>query len=325
MTVLRSLEDFPRTAGVALTLGTFDGVHRGHRKIIERTVEAAKKNSMQSVLLTFDPHPREVIGRRGDPTYLLTTIDERIALLEHTGLDICVVLPFTRDLSMLDAATFFEEYVVRKLHAAHVVVGVDHAFGRGRSGTAPELQQLGAVHGVDVTVVSEMLLGGRKVSSTAIRNALFSGHVRQATQFLGRPYTLGGIVIRGERIGRSLGFPTANLELQAGNKLLPKNGVYIVAVRIGEEIHDGIMNIGLRPTVSKQMHISLEVHIFITSGDLYGRHLQIALLDRLRDEIRFENREQLSAQIRSDIAFAKELLHKKKAEYNKEQFNFPKE
>lgn len=325
MLVARSLEDFPHGSGVALTLGTFDGVHRGHRKIIRRTVEAGHASGQRAVLLTFDPHPREVIGRRGDPTYLLTSVDERIALLEDTGLDACIVLPFTRDLSMLDAETFFEEYVVRKLQARHVVVGVDHAFGRGRSGTAPALQGYGAKHGVNVTVVGEMLLDGIKVSSTAIRNALMEGRVRQATRFLGRPYTMTGVVMRGDGLGRSLGFPTANLELSAENKQLPKNGVYIVAVQIGGEIHDGIMNIGRRPTVSKQMHISVEVHIFITSGDLYGRKMHIALLDRLRDEIRFENRDQLSAQIRTDIAYAKELLAKNSEEYNKEQFNFPKE
>ncbi len=325
MLVARTPEDVSQGAGVALTLGTFDGVHRGHRKIIQRTVDAARAANGRSVLLTFDPHPREVIGRRGDPTYLLTTMDERMALLADTGLDACIVLPFTRDLSMLDAETFFEEYIVRKLHARHVVVGIDHAFGRGRSGSAPALQAFGAARGVDVTVVGEMLLDGIKVSSTAIRNALTEGRVRQATRFLGRPYTMSGLVTRGERIGSSIGFPTANLELSAENKLLPKNGVYIVAVQIGDEIHEGIMNIGRRPTVSKQVHISVEVHIFITSGDLYGRRMHIALLDRLRDEIRFENREQLSAQIRTDITYAKELLAKNNEEYNKEQFKFPKE
>lgn len=325
MLVATRPEDLPQGSGIALTLGTFDGVHRGHRKIIQRTVDEAKVLNGRAVLLTFDPHPREVIGRRGDPTYLLTTIEERIALLAHAGLDACLVLPFTRDLSILDAETFFEEYIVRKMHARHVVVGVDHAFGRGRSGSAPALQAFGEKRGVDVTVVGEMMLDGIKVSSTAIRKALTEGRVRQATRFLGRPYTMSGVVIRGERLGRSLGFPTANLELSAENKLLPKNGVYIVAVQIGDEIHDGIMNIGRRPTVSKQVHISVEVHIFITSGDLYGRKLHIALLDRLRDEIRFENREQLSAQIRTDITYAKELLAKNNEEYNKEQFNFPKE
>jgi riboflavin kinase/FMN adenylyltransferase len=323
--IVNHLDEFPRGESVSLTLGTFDGVHRGHRKIIERTVAIARERQIKAVLLTFDPHPREVIGRRGDPTYLLTTIEERIALLDDTGIDICVVLPFTRDLSVLDAATFFEEYIVRRLHTAHLIVGVDHAFGRGRAGTAPELEKLGVKHGVDVTVVSEMMLEGIKVSSTAVRNALLAGRVRQAKQFLGSPYLLRGIVVRGEGVGSSLGFPTANIEIQDGNKLLPQNGVYIVAVRYNGETREGIMNIGRRPTLSKQMHISVEVHIFTTSGNLYGQFMQIALLDRLRDEIQFENRDQLMGQIRTDVAFAQELLAKHKTEYNNEQFNFIKE
>ena len=325
MFVVRSLDEYVREGRIVLTLGTFDGVHRGHRKIVDRSVELGRQLQLPSVLMTFDPHPREVIGRRGDPTYLLTTVEERIDLLEHTGLDGCIVLPFTRDLSMLDAATFFEEYVYRNLRAAHVVVGVDHAFGRGRSGTAPELVKLGARHDVEVSVVGELLLDGVKVSSTAIRNALLEGQVRKASRFLGRAYRISGVVVRGDGIGRELGVPTANIDVASGNKLLPKSGVYIVAVDIDGEVHEGIMNIGRRPTVSKQMHISVEVHIFTTSGDLYGRHLHIALLDRLRDEIRFESREQLAGQIQADISFAKEMLTKNKQEYNKEQFNLSKE
>ncbi len=322
MRVLRSLEEFSRGAPVTLTLGTFDGVHRGHRKIIDRTVAIARETDTRSVLLTFDPHPREVIGRHGAPTYLLTTIDERIRLLEHTGLDICLVLPFTRDLSVLDAGVFFEEYVVRNLHSSHVVVGIDHAFGRGRSGTVVKLEEYGNAFGIGVTVVGELLIDGVKVSSTSIRNALLEGKPKRAASFLGRPYILSGIVTRGEGVGTVIGFPTANIEIETNNKLLPKNGVYLVFVRYDGEIRRGIMNVGVRPTVSKQMHISVEVHIFNTSGDLYGRHMRIALLDRLRDEIHFENRDQLIAQIRTDIAFAKEEFESKDREYNIEQCTF---
>ncbi|MBN1446858.1 MAG: bifunctional riboflavin kinase/FAD synthetase, partial [Bacteroidetes bacterium] len=305
MLVLRNLEDLPRTGPVTLTLGTFDGVHRGHRKIIDRTIAIARDSNTRSILLTFDPHPREVIGRRGSPTYLLTTIDERIRLLEKTGLDTCVVLPFTRDLSVLDAAAFFEEYLIHRLHATHLVVGVDHAFGRGRAGTVPELERLGKKFGIAVSIVGEMMIDGVKVSSTSIRNALLDGRPKKAAAFLGRPYTLSGIVVRGEGIGSLIGFPTANIEIGTNNKLIPKNGVYLVMVQSDGEIRDGIMNVGLRPTVSKQMHISVEVHIFNTSGDLYGRQMRIALLDRLRDEIRFDSRDQLVEQITSDILFAR--------------------
>ncbi|MBR9976739.1 MAG: bifunctional riboflavin kinase/FAD synthetase [Bacteroidetes bacterium] len=310
MQVYHSLDSFPRGAPVALTLGTFDGVHFGHQRIIQKTLEAAKEIEGQSVLLTFDPHPREVIGRDGKTTYLLTTVEERLSLLQALGLDVAIVLPFTRDLSVLDAAVFFREFILRSLQAQRVVIGVDHAFGRGRQGDAAALRTLGEEYGIEVSVISELLIGGVKVSSTAIRNALKQGDVRQAREFLGRPYTLSGVVIRGADLGTSLGFPTANIELMESNKLLPKNGVYVVRVRLNGFTHQGIMNIGLRPTVSEQMHISLEVHIFDFNADVYGMHMQVDLLERLRDEIRFEGTGQLAAQIQADIDVARSYMKK---------------
>ncbi len=305
MQVYRSLDAFPHGRPVSLTLGTFDGVHLGHRRIIERTVTTARDNGGRAVLMTFDPHPREVIGRKGEPTYLLTSVEERLSLLKDTGLDSCIVMPFTRDLSVLDASTFFQEYIVRRLHATQVVVGVDHAFGKGRAGNAEALQSLGRSQGVGVTVVSELLMNGVKVSSTAIRNAIGRGDVAQARDFLGRPYSLSGVVVRGDGLGTKLGFPTANFELREPNKLLPSNGVYIVHAECNGQRYDGIMNIGRRPTVSEQMHISLEVHIFTFSGDLYGMHLRVELLERLREEIRFDSPQQLTAQIQSDVDIAR--------------------
>ncbi|MFZ1731905.1 MAG: bifunctional riboflavin kinase/FAD synthetase [Bacteroidota bacterium] len=316
MKVYRSLDAVPHGGPVSLTLGTFDGVHLGHRRIIERTVSTAEEIGGRSLLMTFEPHPREVIGRRGEPTYLLTTIEERLNLMEQTRLDACLVLPFTRDLSVLDAAMFFNEYIVRRLHAAQIVVGVDHAFGKGRSGNAEALRALGESHGVGVKVISELLLGGVKVSSTSIRNAISEGNVRRALDFLGRPYSLSGVVVRGDGLGSRIGFPTANIELKEANKLLPKNGVYIVRVHCDGKSHEGIMNIGRRPTVSKQMHISLEVHILTRSGDLYGMHMQVDLLERLRDEIKFDGLEQLTAQIQSDIEIARTYFAKEHLSIN---------
>jgi riboflavin kinase / FMN adenylyltransferase len=314
--VYRNLDAVPHGLPVTLTLGTFDGVHLGHRRIIERTVQTAAETHGRSLLLTFDPHPREVIGRKGEPTYLLTTIDERLELLDETGLDGCVVLPFTRDLSVLDATTFFHEYIVRRMHAAHVIVGVDHAFGKGREGNAEALRQLGATQGVDVAVVGELLMDGVKVSSSAIRKALTEGNVRRAHAFLGRPYRLSGVVVRGEGLGGQLGFPTANVEISASNKLLPRNGVYVVRAEFDGTTHEGIMNLGRRPTVSQQMHISMEVHIFTFSGDLYGMHMHIDLLERLRDEIRFDSAEQLTSQIQSDVEIARTYLKRKQDNIN---------
>ncbi|MCZ7555586.1 MAG: bifunctional riboflavin kinase/FAD synthetase [Bacteroidia bacterium] len=301
MIVCRSLEQWPHRGPVVLTLGTFDGLHLGHRKILDRVRSISVESGLPSVLLTFDPHPREVIGRRGDPTYLLTTIDERIEQLAQSGIDTCMVLPFTRDLSMLDAKDFFDEYIMRTFRVRHLVVGMDHAFGKGRTGTVDELQRLGMSNGIDVTPVGELLLEGVKVSSTAVRSALKEGDVLKASRLLGRPYMLAGIVVRGDGLGSQLGFPTANIQVQDTSKMLPKGGVYLVDVTLRGETYTGVMNIGLRPTVSQQVHFSLEVHILACSGRFYGLQLHVALLDRLRDEIRFDTREQLVAQIAEDI------------------------
>jgi riboflavin kinase / FMN adenylyltransferase len=301
MTVCRSLEQWPHRGPVVLTLGTFDGLHLGHRKILDRVRSISQELGLPSVLLTFDPHPREVIGRRGDPTYLLTTVDERIDLLAQSGIDTCMVLPFTRDLSMLDAEAFFSEYILRTFHVRHLVIGMDHAFGKGRTGTVDELRRLGAAHGVEVTPVGELLLDGVKVSSTAVRSALKEGDVLKASQLLGRPYRITGIVVRGDGLGSQLGYPTANIQVQDTSKLLPRGGVYLVDVTLQGEKYTGVMNIGFRPTVSQQVHYSLEVHILACSGKFYGLRLQVELLDRLRDEIRFDTREQLVAQIAEDI------------------------
>lgn len=309
--VIRSLEAFTSASPVVLTLGTFDGVHRGHRRILEHVVAISERSTLHSLLLTFDPHPREVIGRKGEQTYLLTTIEERIELLRNERIDTCLVLPFTRDMSMLDARTFFQEYIVRGLRAAHVVVGMDHAFGKGRSGSADELRLMGDKRNIEVTIVGELLVDGAKVSSSAIRNALAAGDVERARKFLGRPYQLAAFVIRGAGLGRQLGFPTANLDIHDRTKMLPRSGVYIVSVHIGDDEYTGLLNIGRRPTLSKQMHISSEVHIFNFSGNLYGLHVRVGLLERLRDEIRFDTKEQLVSQIRTDIERAQDRLQQR--------------
>ena len=310
MLVIRSFEDLPAGAPTVVTIGTFDGVHLGHRKILDILRQRREEVGGRSVLLTFDPHPREIIGLSGNPTYLLTSIDERVPLIEECGVDIMLVLPFTRDLSVLESDEFFSRYIVEALDARHVVVGFDHAFGRGRSGDAAEISRLAEQHGIGVTVVEQLRVQQHKISSTAIRHALEIGDVSGATSMLGREYCLSGIVVRGEGIGSTMGFPTANLELSESNKMLPALGVYAVEAEFNGRSHRGIMNIGRRPTVSKQMHISLEVHIFDISDTLYGMHMKVHLVRHLRKEIQFASREDLVGQISQDIISARELFDK---------------
>lgn len=308
MQVRRDIEDFPRDLRPVMTMGTFDGIHLGHRTIFDELLRTAKETDVPSVLLTFHPHPREVIFREGEPIYLLTTIEERIRILQDFGIDYCVVLPFTRNLSMLDSEEYFASIVVGKISPSHIVVGSDHAFGRGRSGHIQELQRLAGVHEIGVTVVPNVELEGQKISSTIIRKALMAGDVDTAHVLLGRPYLIHGIVERGQGLGEALGFPTANLHIDSTKKLLPKIGVYLVRVLWNDTLLFGLMNIGRRPTISVQGDVTVEVHILDFNENLYGLVLEVEVLQRIRDEIRFPSRDALVEQIARDKELALDLI-----------------
>ncbi|MDH7515491.1 MAG: bifunctional riboflavin kinase/FAD synthetase [Bacteroidota bacterium] len=292
-----------------VTLGTFDGIHRGHRLIIESVCDEARRNALRSVLVTFDPHPREVLRHDGERIYLLTTLEERLRILNETPLDLCIVLAFTRDLSLLEADEFFHQVLVERIGARHLVVGSDHAFGKGRRGRIEQLLALGAESGVVVTAVPELVLPGGPVSSTAIRRALHAGDMRTAWEFLGRPYTLSGVVQRGEGLGRRIGFPTANIRIASERKLVPLDGVYAARVRTPDGIDRAAMvNIGRRPTVSDDDTRSVEAHILDFDGDLYGACLEAALMERLRDTIRFPSVEELARKLAEDEREVRRLL-----------------
>lgn len=308
MQVVRDAAALTRDERTVLTLGTFDGVHLGHRAIIGTLTDAARARDWRSVLLTFDPHPRDVLGGSTDGVYLLSTIDERLEIFETLGIDCCVVMPFTRDLSLLEPEEFFRRIFLESIGVGAIVVGFDHAFGKGRHGHIEELRRLGAQHAIDIDIVPQYDIEGVKVSSTAVRHALLRGDIPQATRFLGRPYTLAGIVQRGEGLGRTIGYPTANIVRAHARKLLPAAGVYAVQVTHGDAVHGGMMNIGRRPTVSVQEHLSVEVHLFDFAGDLYGDTLEIAVIARIRDEHRFASLDDLRRQLDVDRAEARALL-----------------
>lgn len=291
-----------------LTMGTFDGVHCGHRAIIGSLIETAQRQGWRSVLLTFDPHPRDVLGGATDGIFLLSTIEERISMFEQLGVDSCVVMPFTRDLSLLEPEDFFRKIFMDSIGVGAIVVGFDHAFGKGRHGHVDELRRLGNKYEVGIDIVPQYDLDGVKVSSTAVRHALLRGDIAQATRFLGRSYTLEGIVQRGEGLGRTIGFPTANIVRAHARKLLPAAGVYAVRITHDGRQHDGMMNIGRRPTVSVQEHLSVEVNLFDFNEDLYGASLEIAVVARLRDEHRFASLDDLRQRLEQDRTEARSLL-----------------
>lgn len=308
MAELVFLEDVERVPNSVITVGTFDGVHAGHRAIIDTVVEKAEQRNARSVLVTFDPHPRNIINPGDAGIKLLTTLQERCEILEELGIDTMVVIPFDRDFSLLSSEEFIRDIIYDKIGVSEFVIGYDHQFGRNREGTIETIEQIGKELGFDSYVVSKREVGEKTVSSTAIRNAISEdGNVEEAAKFLQRPYRLNGTVIHGDKRGKAIGFPTANIKPEHSNKIIPKNGVYAVKVRINGDWYDGMMNIGIRPTFDGDVQ-TLEVHLFEFDKDIYGKEVQVRFFSRIRDEKKFDGKEELIEQLEQDEKRSKELL-----------------
>jgi len=298
MLVAHSIAEVPFDKKSVVTVGTFDGVHLGHQKVIQRVWEQAQAKGARSVLLTFEPHPREVVGR--GPVKLLTTIDERIGLLDRTGTDILVILEFTFEFSRQSSREFFEKNIVNGIGLEDVVVGHDHMFGRDREAGVEELRELGRHFGFSVYREPPFVVEEEIVGSSKIRETLLRGDVEKAGRWLGRPYFLSGQVIKGDGRGASIGFPTANIQPQNERKLIPAEGVYFVEVDFDGKNLFGMMNIGIRPTFNKDSARAIEVHLFDWSENLYGKTLRVHFRRRLRSEKKFASPEELVEQLRRD-------------------------
>lgn len=284
-----------------LTIGTFDGVHVGHQKIIRRLNEEAKRHGGESVLFTFDPHPRLVLEPGNKQLKVLQSLEEKISKLERIGLDHLIVYPFTRDFSNVRAEDFICDFLVGQLHVHTIVVGYDHQFGKNREGSLEHLEKLAKIHPFRVIEIPAHEIDEVNVSSTKIRKALAEGNITLANTCLNEPYEISGTVYRGRQLGRTIGFPTANIAISEPNKLIPKIGVYAVKVRLQDgEIRYGMMNIGVNPTVSDENTVKLEVCIFDFNGDLYGQQISVYLLKRTRDEKRFASIDELKRAIQQD-------------------------
>jgi riboflavin kinase/FMN adenylyltransferase len=293
---------FSRTV---VTIGNFDGVHLGHRSILARVVKRAKELEAQSVAVTFDPHPMKVLRPKA-ALPLLTTPEQKTELMAASGLDAVVVLPFTREFAALPAREFVRRYFLEGLRVREVVVGHDYCFGRGREGNIELLKEMGRNHGFTVQVVWAVEVEGAVVSSSLIRAMLRLGKVEEAGRLLGRPYGVAGRVVAGKGRGaKLLGIPTANIRPE--NELLPATGIYAVRVRRGKETLEGAANIGTAPTFADGEY-TLEIHLLDFSGDIYGEELAVEFVARLREERRFPGIEALAAQIKADIAKAREVL-----------------
>jgi riboflavin kinase/FMN adenylyltransferase len=305
--VFHSIEEFQKVKGAVVTTGTFDGVHVGHRKIINRLNETAKKIGGESVLLTFHPHPRMVLFPDNHGLELITTMDEKIKLLEEAGVQNLIIHPFTKEFSRTTSLDFIRDILVDKLGTSVLVIGYDHHFGRNREGSFEHLRESGPLYGFQVEEISVQDVDDVAVSSTKIRKALQDGDVLTASRYLAHPYQLCGTVIHGDKLGREIGYPTANIQVDDETKVIPANGVYACYVYVGENKFGGMLNIGNRPTVNGQMR-RIEVNIFEFGEELYGQQLVLELKDRIRDERKFGNLEELKERLAIDKKLAEGIL-----------------
>lgn len=308
MLTVQGLSNYDNPQPSVVTIGTFDGVHIGHRKILERVIEEGHKHHLQSTLLTFFPHPRMVL-QKDNQIKLLNTIEEKSAILSRLGLDCLIIHPFTLEFSRKSATDFVREILVEKLRVKKIIIGYDHRFGRNRNATIQDLKSFGNILEFSVEEIPAQEIDEVSVSSTKIRKALMAGDLETANAYLGYDYMLTGTVEGGKKLGRDLGFPTANLRIEADYKLIPASGVYLVRSALKYRQVYGMMNIGTNPTVDgSKRHI--EVHFFDYQGDLYGSQLQVDLLRRIRDERKFDSLDALKAQLEKDRLRAQELIRR---------------
>jgi riboflavin kinase/FMN adenylyltransferase len=298
--VYTEISQFKGVPNPVLTTGTFDGVHLGHLKIIRRLKELAHAIQGESVVLTFHPHPRMILYPEDDSLRLLSTMEEKIGLLEAAGVQHLIIHPFSKEFSRLTSLDFVRNVIVNQIGTRKLVIGYNHHFGRNREGSFEHLRQFGPLYGFDVEEIAARDVDQVEVSSTKIRKALQEGDVDTARAYLGRPYSLEGKVIKGRQLGRTLGFPTANISVTDPHKLIPAEGIYAVRVTAGTFKGIGMMSIGKNPTVSKGGEQTIEVNILNFDQDIYGEIIRVDFIKRLRDEIKFAGLEELKAQLYKD-------------------------
>lgn len=306
MKIFQKTSSFSSEEKTFVTIGTFDGVHFGHQKIIEKLVSEAKKAKKKSVLLTFFPHPRMVLQKDAS-IELINTIEERAKLLEKTGLDYLIIHPFSREFSRTTALEFVRDILVNQLNISKLIIGYDHHFGKNREGNITQLTEYSHLYDFKVEEIPAQDIDDVSVSSTKIRLALHSGNLKTANNYLGYNFMLNGNVVNGKKLGGKIGYPTANIDVKESYKLIPKTGVYVVKSLIAEEIVFGMMNIGNRPTINGN-HQTIEVHFFDFNKNLYHQNLSIELLYFLRDEQKFESLELLIDQLKKDELIARDYI-----------------
>ena len=298
MTIYNNINEFNSTDNTILTIGTFDGVHLGHQKVLERLTNSAKENNLESTVLTFFPHPRTILNPN-KPLKLINSVKEKTELLNRSKVDNLIIHPFDKNFSELDPEKYVVEILVKKLKAKIILIGYDHKFGKNRTADITDLKIYGKKYGFKVIEIKAKEISNIAISSTKIRKAISEGNISTAKKYLGYDFSLSGKIVHGKSIGRTLGFPTANIEVKEEYKLLPKNGVYLIQSVINHNKYFGMMNIGIKPTI-KESSKTIEVNFFDFEGDLYHKNIEVNIKKFIRDEIKFDSLELLKSQILKD-------------------------
>lgn len=309
MLVIQNTEHFRVESPTIVTIGTFDGVHLGHQKILDRLKQLQEQTGLKTVVLTFEPHPRKILFPEQKDLKLLTLVDEKLELLKKYGVDVTVVYPFSKKFSELDSEVYIHNILKRSLNVKHLVIGYDHKFGKNRSGDINTLKKFATTYDIHVEEISPLDIDHIAISSSKIRKALEEGYVEQATEFLGHPFFINAEVIKGKQLGRTIGYATANLKPEAEEKIVPKMGVYFVEVVIDHKKYFGMMNIGTNPTTDKDDSLKLEVHLFDFDADIYAKKIQLRFLKRLRDEKKFNTIKELVEALHHDKEECLQLIN----------------
>ncbi|MBT4324447.1 MAG: bifunctional riboflavin kinase/FAD synthetase [Cryomorphaceae bacterium] len=308
MKIYRSIEDYDEDKRSVVTIGTFDGIHLGHQEILSRLIKFSKNKDLNSVVLTFFPHPRIILNKYNE-VKMIDTLDEKIIHLNEIGIDSLIIHPFDRNFSLLSANQFIKDFLVDKLKIKHIIIGYDHRFGKGREASVTDLKNYANDYDFTVEEIKAQEIEKITVSSTKIRNSINQGDIKTTEKYLGRYFNLTGKVVKGDGLGKKINYPTANIFIEETYKIIPKDGVYLVETIIKDKLFNGMMNIGHRPTIGTN-NKSIEVHLFNFNEDIYGQVISIKMISKIRDEKKFSSIQALKEQLVKDENYCLKLINK---------------
>ena len=308
MKIYKSIDKYNESKSSVVTIGTFDGIHKGHQKIFNKVINVSKQSNLSSVVLTFFPHPRIILNKYND-IKMIDTLDEKIEHLEKIGIDNLIIHPFDKKFSLLSADQFIKEYLVEKLKLKHIIIGYDHRFGKGRDASVSDLKEYSSDFNFIVDEIDAQEIEKIAISSTKIRNSVNQGDLETTKKYLGRFFSLTGKVIKGDGLGKQIDYPTANLLIEEDYKIIPKDGVYYIRTRIDNKLYNGMMNIGHRPTIGNKAK-SIEVNLFNFDRDIYDKIISIDVVVKIRDEKKFSSINALKAQLAKDEEHCLKLINK---------------